>query len=325
MLLAIAVMVGSEVCRTCHAQIAASYARTPMARSSGSVGSLGLRDATFTAAGHRYRLEGNRFTIRGSGGEFTVPADYFIGSGAHGRSFLVSRDRYLFELPVTWYAGKGSWDASPGYQSNRDVQLNRAVEPSCLFCHASRIRPIFGTQNRYAEKPFAEAGIACERCHGPGSEHVRDPVAAPLLNPATAAPAVRDSVCGQCHLTGDARIGRPGRTLAEFRAGDDLSDFATWFVLPGKGLKVTSHVEKLAESRCSTASGAGLSCGTCHDPHPVSGLRQGESSLRMTLAACNGCHRNPTWCPTAANGNASDAVPTATCRRRKRSMAGTGS
>jgi Flp pilus assembly protein TadD len=290
MLLVIAVMVGSEVCRTCHPEIAASYARTPMARSSGPAASLDLPDATFTAAGHRYHLEGNHFTIQGSGVEFTAIADYFIGSGAHGRSFLVSRDRYLFELPVTWYAGKGIWDASPGYENNADVRLNRAVEPSCLFCHASRVRPIFGTQNRYAEPPFAEAGISCERCHGPGSEHARDPVAAPLLNPATAEPAVRDSVCAQCHLTGDARIERPGRTLAEFRAGDDLSAFATWFVLPGKGFKVTSHVEKLAENRCATPAGAKLACGTCHDPHPVSGQTQAESTLRMTVAACTGCH-----------------------------------
>jgi Flp pilus assembly protein TadD len=34
-------------------------------------------------------------------------------------------------------------------------------------------------------------------------------------------------------------------------------------------MKVTSHVEKLAQSACQRASGDRLWCGTCHDPHAV--------------------------------------------------------
>lgn len=63
------------------------------------------------------------------------------------------------------------------------MRLTRAVEPSCLQCHASRVRPV-RTQNRYGDPPFLENGVSCERCHGPGSEHAHDPAKSPMVNPA---------------------------------------------------------------------------------------------------------------------------------------------
>ncbi len=211
MLASVAVFIGSQACQPCHFALAESYAQTPMARSSGRVDSISLPNASFTANGHSYRIEDNQLIFRESGSEFKVPMDFFIGSGAAGRSFLFSRDRYLFELPVTWYSRKRIWDASPGYERETEVRLNRAIEPTCLFCHSSRVRPIFGTQNRYGVSPFLENGIGCERCHGPGSEHVRHPTDAHMVNPAKLAPALRDSAseckrvsgdklwCGTCH------------------------------------------------------------------------------------------------------------------------------
>jgi predicted CXXCH cytochrome family protein len=269
MLLAVAaVFVGSQACAPCHAAIAKTYALTPMARSSGRVESIGLPDARFTAAGHEYRIEGGRLIFQAGKRDVTVPMDYFIGSGAAGRSFLFERERYLFEIPVTWYARKKIWDASPGYEHEPEVKLNRAVEASCLFCHSSRVRAIYGTQNRYGDTPFLENGVGCERCHGPGSEHVRDPEHARMVNPSKLAPALRDSVCSQCHLTGDVRIERAGRKVAQFQAGEALS-------------------ERLSESECKRASGDKLWCGTCHDPHAAD---QAFVTRTKTQAACTECH-----------------------------------
>jgi len=166
-----AVVIGSQACRPCHSAIANSYAQTPMARSSGPIESISLTPANVTAAGQRYQVSKNQLSLKEAGAEIIVPMSFFIGSGAAGRSFLFARDRYLFELPVAWYARKNRWDASPGYESEPGVKLNRAIEPTCLFYHSSQVRPIFGTQNRYAEKPFLEGGVCCERCHGPGSQH----------------------------------------------------------------------------------------------------------------------------------------------------------
>jgi tetratricopeptide (TPR) repeat protein len=248
-----------------------------MARSSGRAETVPA--AAFTAAGQRYRIAER--TLHFEGG--SVPMDFFIGSNSAGRSYLRALDGYLFELPVTWYAQKGKWDASPGYESPSDVRLTRAIEPSCLQCHSSRVRPIFGKQNRFGDPPFLEGGVGCERCHGPGSEHAADPSAHRMVNPEQLPPERRDAVCSQCHLTGEARIERAGRKFAEYRAGDLLSDYATYFVwkIGRKDLKVTSHVEKLAGSACKLAAQDQLWCGTCHDTH---------SNADKTQVACLGCH-----------------------------------
>ncbi len=278
LLLAAATFIGSQMCRPCHATVFDAYGKTPMARSSGRVESIA--PATFTAAGHRYQIADKKLLF--PGGSATI--DYFIGSNAAGRTYLRESEGYLFELPVTWYAQKQAWDASPGYEDHKEVHLTRAVETSCLQCHSSRVRPVLGTQNRFGDPPFLENGVACERCHGPGSEHANHPTKSSIVNPARLHPERRDAVCSQCHLTGEARIERPGRKFAEFRAGDRLSDFVTYFVskLGRKDLKVTSHVEKLAASACKTASGDQLWCGTCHDPH---------TNADNSQSACQGCHQ----------------------------------
>jgi hypothetical protein len=278
MLLAAAVFVGSQTCRPCHSGIFDAYARTPMAQSSGRVDFV--TPAKFTAAGHSYRIADNKLFF--DGGSATM--DYFIGSNAAGRTYLRERQGYLFELPVTWYAQKRAWDASPGYEKDTEVRLTRAIEPSCLLCHTSRVRPVLGTQNRYGDPPFLENGVACERCHGPGSDHAKDPASFKMVNPVRLDPERRDAVCSQCHLTGEARIERSGRKFVEYQAGDRLSDYVTYFVwkLGRRDLKVTSHVEKLAASTCKAAAGDALWCGTCHDPH---------TNVDKTQSACLDCHK----------------------------------
>src|SRR5437868_5630945 len=110
MLLAAAVFIGSQLCRPCHSGIFDAYVRTPMAQSSGRVEAVS--PAEFTAAGHRYRISDNKLFFDGG----AVTMDYFIGSNAAGRTYVRERDSYLFELPVTWYSQRRTWDASPGYE-----------------------------------------------------------------------------------------------------------------------------------------------------------------------------------------------------------------
>ncbi len=265
------------MCRSCHVGIYDAYAQTAMAKSSGRVEMLA--PAEFSAAGHRYRIANNRLFFDGG----SSAMNYFIGSNAAGRSYVRAHEGHLFELPVTWYEQKQKWDASPGYEKEATIHLTRAVEPSCLQCHSSRVRPVLGTQNRFGEPPFLENGVSCERCHGPGSEHVKDPAGAKMVNPAKLEPERRDAVCSQCHLTGEARIERAGRKISDYKAGDLLSDYASYFVsaIGRRDLKVTSHVEKLAGSACKMATGDVLWCGTCHEPH---------TNADRSQQACLGCH-----------------------------------
>ncbi len=114
-----------------------------------------------------------------------------------------------------------------------------------------------------------------------------------MVNPARLAPARRDAVCSQCHLTGQSRVARAGRDLTDYRPGDLLSDSVAYFVPTGAGgFQANSHVEKLAQSACKRAAGDLLWCGTCHDPHTVPPASERAAWFR---AKCLTCHE-PAQC-----------------------------
>jgi predicted CXXCH cytochrome family protein len=292
--------VGNAVCARCHESIARSYALTPMANSSGDV-SADIVEASFSSSGIRYRVfsdEGKVYLeyerIGGEALKGKQQLQYFIGSKAAGRSYLFSIDRYLYQAPVSFYTEADRWDLSPGFERDSHLRLNRAVDANCLFCHASQTQPIFGTQNRFAERPFNHAGISCERCHGPGGLHAEGK--AKMVNPANLEPARRDAVCSQCHLSGEARVELPGKRLARFRPGDSLAEYVSYFVFDkaeSSGLKVNSHTEQLAQSTCKKKSDNAMSCLSCHDPHSVPSPQERAAYFRARCLTCHQVERLP--------------------------------
>lgn len=279
-----------------------------MAMSSGPVGSGLIREtfdrAAFThaASGFKYRVFPNR---DGLGVEFiskdgalkgNKALPYFIGSGATARSYLLIDDGYIYEAPVAYYSGNKSWNLAPGYDGYAYPYMTRPIVPACLTCHASFLAPVSGAQNRFTMPPFGEGGIACERCHGHGASHIarmkagrRDGDTA-IVNPAKLAADRRDSICSQCHLSGDARVPRPGTDWRSFVPGGRLSDSTAVFVKAGgsAGITVTGHVEKLEQSACKRASGERLWCGSCHDPHAIPKPSERAAWFREK---CLSCHR----------------------------------
>src|SRR5205823_3198677 len=101
------------------------------------------------------------------------------------------------------------------------------------------VHPREGYANRY-ESPLFDEGhaIGCERCHGPGALHVRDPgqrdpetgIDYTIVNPKHLKPDLRAAVCEQCHLEGETRIVRRGRDLFDFRPGLPMQAFWSVFV-----------------------------------------------------------------------------------------------
>ena len=297
----------SSECAPCHRTIYDSYRQTPMANSSGAAGGGIIREkydrAVFDHAptGFRYRvgqkpgaivLEFARIdgTLKG-----TKDLPYFIGSGATARSYLLTDDGFLYQAPVAYYTSSGAWGLAPNYETYAYPYLTRPVSPACLSCHASFLKAVPPTQNRYGSPPFGEGGIACERCHGPGEAPIRKMQSGDrdgglaIVNPAKLAPDRRDSVCSQCHLTGEVRVMRAGADWQSYHPGDRLAGSVSVFVRAGEspGLKVTSHVEKLAQSACQRGAGDRLWCGTCHDPHSVPKPAGRAAWFRQK---CLGCH-----------------------------------
>jgi hypothetical protein len=295
---------GSKVCGSCHGEIYRKFAVTPMATTSGSAVSAAVPDQSFAAnGGYRYSIVHRDRKLVLEFGQERRELAYFVGSGASARSYLMAVDSFLYEAPATYYSRTGAWAPSPGYDRYSYPFLTRAIAPGCLQCHATGVQPIPGTQNGYRSPVFLEGGVGCERCHGPGAAHAASGRREDIVNPAALPSEQRDSVCAQCHLSGEIRVDRAGKSMSEFTAGDKLSTYTTAFVRAASspGMKVTSHVEDLAQSACSRASGDRLWCGTCHDPHVVSHVapRPAEKAAWFR-SKCQTCHA-PSVCKRGDN------------------------
>ena len=325
---------GSQACASCHAHIYRSYSRTAMARASGPAGD-GLIAGEF-----QHAKTGIRYRIYGQDGRVWLSFDrdhpslhgkrellYYIGSGRRGRTYLFSEDGFLFESPVNWYAQKRLWDMTPAYQNASQMPMLPAL-PSCLNCHTSGMQPpLPGTENQYPVPPFAHGGISCQRCHGPGEEHILSRGNAAILNPGKLAPDRRDDICMQCHLEGNVAVERAGKHPYQFRPGDRLSDYIRYFEVENPqlpGLGALSQVEALAESVCKRKSGDSMSCMSCHDPHSWPAPEEKVSYYRNKCLACHGAafgqkhqHGNPNCiaCHMAAVGSRDVAHTQATDHR----------
>ena len=289
-------LTGSKPCAQCHAAIYRKYSTSPMALTSGITDSAAVPLQTFDAnSGYRYSIaaDGRKLLLKFAKKDAKTAErrqlPYFIGSGAVARSYLMAVDGFLYEAPATYYSGPAKWGPSPGYNRYAYPFLTKAIAPGCLQCHANGVQAIAGTQNGYQKSPWFEGGVGCESCHGPGARHVATGKKADIVNPASLDAERRDSVCAQCHLSGEIRVERAGKSMRDFSAGAKLSDFAVAFVRQSSSpaRKVTSHVENLAQSACSQANGDRLWCGSCHDPHATPGETEKVAWFR---AKCQNCH-----------------------------------
>lgn len=309
--------VGSDACRRCHAEVSEAYAAHPMSRSLAAV-----LDADPVEDYSRTEFHTDDYTSYyvertdegvwhherrvDSAGEViydqAVPVHIAVGSGIRGRSYLVNDEGRLKASPISWYSEIGEWGLSPGYPRRNHQRFDRQVSHGCLSCHAGRVEPHPTQVDRFAEQPILEAAIGCERCHGPGRDHIAfqesvtgdtDPADDPIINPVDFHDARRDATCNQCHLLGERRVVRVGRTEFDFRPGEYLSDnwtvFVKSFLDESNDSPAVSQVEQMHLSRCYQDSGGSLSCISCHDPHTTPAPAE---RVRFYRDRCLACHEN---------------------------------
>ena len=304
--------VGSQACNACHSEIAASYARHPMGR---SIRPVGPEDAAGSAsaavANDRERSYSIEFTTDGTLLHHERVADedgktlydqavavaYALGSGRRGRAYLIDGGGALYQSPIGWYSHRQCWDLSPGYRTTRSVRFSREIDGSCLYCHVGRLSTEW--PQTVTDKPFQEMAIGCERCHGPGQQHVTlmqrlgpeeraEDVA--IVNPGRLDSAHREAVCNQCHLSGKAVFPRYGRGFFDFRPGDLLSD--SLVVLDdtdrATNARAVSQVEQMRSSKCFQDSNESLGCISCHDPHSTPTPLESAAFYRSRCLTCHG-------------------------------------
>jgi len=220
--------------------------------------------------------------------------DYVVGSGNHARTFLHRNPAGdLIELPVSWYSEKGGyWAMSPGYDNPHPEDFRRLVAEDCLFCH-----------NGYPRKSLAE-GIDCQRCHGPGANHVQlagtgrakpEEIRAAIVNPKRLDRDRQLDDCMQCHLeTTSLRLPNAirnyDRAPFSYRPGEPLTSYQQFFDhAPTTGyddrFEVAHQAYRLRKSACFLKSR--MTCTTCHDPHRE---QRGESAVAHYVSVCRSCH-----------------------------------
>ena len=72
--------------------------------------------------------------------------------------------------------------------------MQRPTGPTCDGCHS--------VDYNIKTKQVAEWNVGCERCHGPGSEHVAHPLRDNIVNPAQMDAAAGNDTCIECHSQG---------------------------------------------------------------------------------------------------------------------------
>lgn len=293
-------------CSRCHAAIYDTYVKTPKAKASGlATENLVSGSWTQPASGVNYRVEktGDTAWLRYSDSRDQFlqgehPLEYFLGSGHLAVTYLYSASGYLLESPVAYYSGVSHYDMKPGLEDLHEAAPAIPMEPSCLRCHMSGVEQAdAGSENHYSSLPFLHGGITCESCHGDTAEHVRSGGKVAVLNPAKLTPQRRDSICLSCHLEGDISIEKKGRTLLDFKPGDDIAQYVSFFVYAkaDPNARGVSEVEQFATSHCKRASGDAMSCTTCHDPHRTPSATERVSFYRNK---CLSCHNTGTFAAT---------------------------
>jgi predicted CXXCH cytochrome family protein len=332
---------GSLQCKECHDEIWEKYQQHPMARASAPVlDAPVIEDYTehtsFTKLESRtYRVERtadrvlHHEVMTTADGEVlydhAVEVHFEIGSGKRGRTYLTNSGGVLTISPIAWYTQGSQWDLSPGYTPGNHQGFSRRVVDGCAECHVGRLAFDPDKPNRFQSPVMLESQIGCERCHGPGRDHVRwhrsneSAGDDPIVNPARLESAAREDVCNQCHLQGE-RLPRYGKTMHDFRPGQRIEDVWTVFV-KGAGVdkanatRAVSQVDQMRDSLCFQKSGGRLGCTSCHDPHSVPtkaekteyfdsrcischkeqgcSLPEAEQSAPPAAGSCVACHMPP--------------------------------
>jgi predicted CXXCH cytochrome family protein len=276
--------VGSEACEKCHAEIYAHWKKTPMANV--------VRDPSTHPDAIIPDLRTNPIN------KFTKEQVALVyGSVWKQRYFTKIGDDY-FPEPAQWdvthkvwrpyFVANGTDWWAPLYPPDN---MQRPTGPTCDGCHS--------VEYNIHTKQVAEWNIGCERCHGPGSDHVAHPSRANILDPARMDYVRANDTCIQCHSQG-----RPLTSPIEgkyydwpvgYHVGLNLADF--WQLEEHKLGETTfthfpdgsAHKNRMQGNDFvqSVMYRRGITCFSCHDVHGT----ENNAQLRKPVdKLCLDCH-----------------------------------
>ena len=210
-----------------------------------------------------------------------------------------------FGTPKFWQKGPTHW-AVP----------TNTLSRNCAGCHATGLEIAYqdfvDVSHTYKAVvtafDYVDLNITCERCHGPGSEHVASRDVTDIITPQNLTARASNELCGQCHASHAGKSITPAGVFKPAHNGDYINELGNGFFVPGlydlenfytnynaptttnnwqEGPYHTwpdqkhsrAHAQELPELlRSSHANNPyeKLTCSSCHDSH---GLRGGPASF----------------------------------------------
>ncbi len=291
--------VGPIVCAECHAARVHEFQGTRHFRAcwrpeDGPMPHVFDQTTTYVS-----RNPGVRFTIHRENGDYiqtlirsstagerreTWRIDYIYGSGGRADEvYFTWKGDTLHELPIAWLGPQQCW-GEQFYDPLDPGDFTRVTTVRCVECHFTWLGHVAGTENEY-RRDGAILGVTCERCHGPGRDHVehhrrhphdRQPHA--IVRPRQLSRERQMDLCAQCH----SNALRARRSPFHYLPGEPLEDFYRMNLGDDRESDhVADQVKYLKRSRCYQHSE--MTCTTCHNPHR-------PQDFSAVARACQKCH-----------------------------------
>jgi hypothetical protein len=282
--------VGGASCVSCHRAESRTHAKSRHARTFHH--GRGLLDLPFPAGPladpddpkvtHNFKREKDKITVltRASDKVYQVIVEYAFGiSDQYVTMIGRDEDRNFRALRLSSYhtAEGMAWGRTSGDVPDTNSAENIRGEPihvrdgvvRCLYCHVTFYRDFRDPPPELGKSAAAaDAAIGCERCHGPGGNHLKAIKGnfkdSAIMNAGMGAASGIGKLCADCHIVG---------TPEEIKNAPEDPRFVR-----SPGLTLTF-------SRCFTESEGALSCLTCHDAH-----RDDEGPALFYEKQCLSCH-----------------------------------
>ena len=221
---------------------------------------------------------------------------FLYGSKWKQRYFFKRGDDY-FVYPAQWDVTHKIWRpyaAAPNTEwwlPHYPDPMQRPTGPLCDGCHS--------TNYDVKTKQVTEWNVGCEKCHGAGEAHVRNPSLTNIVNPTRLDHGRGVDTCIQCHSQGQPRQKPLDGVYYDwpvgYQPGDKLSDFwqleehklgeDTFTHFPDG----TAHKNRMQGNDFvqSQMYKKGVACWSCHDVH---GTQNNALLIKPVESLCQTCH-----------------------------------
>ena len=294
--------VGPDVCAQCHYERVSNFKHTGHYRTCREPDPETMTHGFADDQGSfKTRYDGLRFEMSRSGSDFIQTSirqtedgeertsrkiDLVYGAGTADEIYLAWHDDgRMYELPMAWLYTHDQW-AAEYFDPYGSGDYSRPLTVRCLECHNTWFEYIPGSVNKYRRDNFI-MGVTCERCHGPGQEHVAyhqehpdDMQAHAIVSPQRLSRERQIEVCTQCHSNAMKHLG----PSLSYRPGEPLDAFyKTLISRRSDEDHVANQIQYLRQSDCFSKSDS-MTCTTCHNPH------EAKSAINSGSVTCFQCH-----------------------------------